>query len=119
MEINLEDGRPIVSDAMDNLKFALRIAKERKEKVVVIIHGYGSSGVGGAICKSARQWLKAQGRKGTLKRVVEGESFDMFNADAREIKAKDTKVGKKSLILYMTIKKFVILFLRTLEIWNL
>lgn len=94
MEINLEDGMPIVSEAMDNLKFALRIAKERKEKVVVIIHGYGSSGIGGAICMSARQWLKAQVRKGALKKAVEGENFDMFNTDARDIKAKDAKVGK-------------------------
>lgn len=88
IEINIKEDMPIVSDAIVNLKFALKSAKDRKEKVLVVIHGYGSSGTGGAICKSARQWLKAQLRKNILKRVVEGENFDMFNTDARYIKAK-------------------------------
>jgi hypothetical protein len=94
VEINLEEGMPIVTEAMDNLKIALKRAKESKTKVVVFIHGYGSSGKGGAICKNARQWLKAQERNGTVKSVVEGENFDMFNAYARNIKAKDSQTVK-------------------------
>lgn len=94
VEINLEEGMPIVTEAMDSLKFALKRAKESKTKVVIFIHGYGSSGRGGAINKSTRQWLKAQARNGLVKSVVEGENFDMFNSDARNIKAKDTETVK-------------------------
>lgn len=91
--INLEENMPTVIDAMDNLKQSIALAKATKTKVMVIIHGYGSSGRGGAICKSARQWLKAQERNGKFKTVIFGENFDLFNEQARIIKDKypDTK----------------------------
>lgn len=94
LEVNLEEGRPFVAEAMENLKFELKNAKNSKIKVIVFIHGYGSSGSGGAICKSARQWLKAQVRNGSLKSVVDGTDFGMFNAGARKIRAMDSDTQK-------------------------
>ena len=82
-EINIKENMPIVSDAMDTLKSRLSLAKSRKVKIVVILHGYGSTGVGGAINKAARQWLMSQLRKQVFKQVVFGENFDMYDESAR------------------------------------
>ena len=87
-EINLEEGMPTCDEAMDKLKTSLKLAKQSKYKCAIVIHGYGSSGKGGAIRLKARQWLNAQVRNGSLKAVVNGEDFDVLNAKARELRGK-------------------------------
>lgn len=87
-EINLEYGMPTVSDAMDHLKFAIERCRREKYKCLLIIHGYGSSGKGGAICEKSRQWLVAQKRNGKVKEVIFGENFEIFNFRALALKNK-------------------------------
>lgn len=53
-EINLEDGMPTVSDAVIILKSSINNAKSGNVGCLYIIHGYGSSGKGGAIRDKAR-----------------------------------------------------------------
>lgn len=50
-----------------------------------VIHGYGSSGRGGVIREKVRQWLHAQARNGTVKAVINGEDFDIFNISDKTI----------------------------------
>ena len=92
-ELNLEDGHPTVVEAMALLKDKIKSLK--KGEIIVLIHGYGSSGKGGKIRVEARSWLKAQERNGKLSKVVEGEEFEMFNFKAMELKNRD-----KALIEY-------------------
>lgn len=87
-EINLEQGMPFVQDAMRYLQDSIARLKRDKCGCVLIIHGYGSTGNGGAICKKARQWLKAQERNGKVKTVIFGEDFSIFNFKVLELKAK-------------------------------
>ena len=87
-ELNLKDGMPIVSDAMLYLQRSIERLKREKYGVVLIVHGYGSTGKGGAICLKARQWLKAQERGGKVKQVIFGEEFDIFHFNALELKNK-------------------------------
>lgn len=87
-EINLEYGMPTVSEAMNYLKSAIERSRKEKYKCLLIIHGYGSSGKGGAICEKARQWLMAQKRNGKVKEVIFGENFDIFNFTALALKNK-------------------------------
>ena len=87
-EINLEEGKPKVDDAMSLLKTSVLLSKQNKIKCLLVIHGYGSSGKGGAICKKARQWLDAQVKNGLLKAVVYGEDFSVVNFKALELKNK-------------------------------
>lgn len=86
-EINLEAGMPISADAIKLLKSIIANAKSGNVGCLYIIHGYGSSGKGGAIREKGRQWLNAQVRNGTVKTVINGEDFDIFNAKARELKS--------------------------------
>ena len=87
-EINIKQDMPIVADAMDYLKRSLEKLKREKCECVLIIHGYGSTGKGGAIGVKARQWLKAQERGGKVRSVIFGEDFSIFNFKALELKNK-------------------------------
>lgn len=84
--LNLEKGMPSAQDAMFDLKKSISLLKKRGTKCVVIIHGYGSSGRGGVLCKRTRQYLKAQESNNTIKTVIFGEEFEMFNIKAMELK---------------------------------
>ncbi len=94
MEINLELGYPTVAEAMTNLEGYIKTYKQRNEKVAIIIHGYGSSGKGGAIRTKTRQWLKAQVNSNKIKGVVHGEDFGMFDDTSRTINAIDKDAKK-------------------------
>lgn len=85
-EINLEYGKPTVADALDILKSSINGAKSGNVGCLYVIHGYGSSGKGGAIRDKARQWLNAQARNGIIKSVINGEDFNIFNFKALELK---------------------------------
>lgn len=87
-EINIKQGMPKVADAMRYLQDSLARLKRDKCECVLIIHGYGSTGKGGAICENTRQWLKAQERDGRVKAVIFGEEFTLFNFKALELKNK-------------------------------
>jgi hypothetical protein len=87
-EINIKQDMPIVADAMRYLQDSIARLKREKYDIVVIVHGYGSTGKGGAICQKSRQWLKAQESNKKLKRVIFGEDFDIFNFEAISLKNK-------------------------------
>lgn len=86
-EINLEDGKPTVADALIMLKSSINNAKSANVGCLYIIHGYGSSGKGGVIRDKARQWLNAQARNGAVKSVINGEDFNIFNFKALQLKS--------------------------------
>ena len=87
-ELNIKEGMPPVCEAMDFLKSSLDRYRRNKYKCVLVIHGYGSTGKGGAIHDKARQWLKAQERTGKVKSVIFGEDFSIFNFKALELKTR-------------------------------
>ncbi len=49
IELNLKRGGPSAEEALDSLTHHLRRASEVGVKVILLIHGYGSSGEGGRI----------------------------------------------------------------------
>ena len=93
-EINIKQDMPLVADAMRYLQDSIVKLKRDKCECVLIIHGYGSTGKGGAICEKARQWLNAQVRNGTIKAVINGEDFDVLNFKALELKGKYRELEK-------------------------
>ena len=85
-EINIKEGMPTVAEAMKYLKNV--IEGNKHGSCIVIIHGYGSTGKGGAIRDKARQWLMAQKKNGRIKEVIFGEDISIFNFAALDLKAK-------------------------------
>jgi hypothetical protein len=83
--INVEAGMPTVAQAELRLVSELRKAKAERVTVVKIIHGYGSSGVGGKIKDAARKVLAVRQREGKLQAFVAGEEWSIFTQPGRNV----------------------------------
>ncbi len=83
--INLELGMPSVDQATHRLGGELVRARAQGAKAVKIIHGYGSSGVGGKLRVGIRTALAERKRRGEIKEAVAGEDWSVFGAGARKI----------------------------------
>ena len=74
-QINLEQGHPTVEEAVRRMKNELSTAKMSGYKAAILIHGYGSTGTGGAIkpavCKNLSQPILV----GIVKDWVAGENW--------------------------------------------
>lgn len=73
--INLKEGMPTVAIAITKLKRELREAKAERRKLVRIIHGYGSTGVGGEIRLAVRKHLQTMLATGKIRAVVAGDDY--------------------------------------------
>lgn len=94
--INLEYGMPSVERARVRLEEGLRSAKAQRVHTVKIIHGYGSSGKGGAIKRDVQSVLAQKKRCGAIKHFVSGENFSPFDSSARAILDKHPELTRDS-----------------------
>ena len=85
MTINLEDGMPTVEQAQRRLTAELGRARGSGAQAVKLIHGYGSTGVGGKLRIGIRQFLGTKKRQNTIKTFVSGEEWDIFNEESRRL----------------------------------
>lgn len=83
--VNLEAGMPTVSVAIERLGHELTAAKARGVRALKIIHGYGSSGTGGAIKSAVHRTLAQKQRSGAISAYVKGEDFSPFCDASRRI----------------------------------
>lgn len=74
-QINLEQGLPTVDDAVRRMKNDLTTAKMTGCKAAILIHGYGSTGTGGAIKPAVCKNLSQPGLVGIVKDWVAGEHW--------------------------------------------
>ena len=79
LEINIKDGMPTVDVAMNRLEMALK-PYGKKSKLIKIVHGYGSTGVGGKIRTAVRQRLSSKKAAGNIMGFIPGEEFSMFGS---------------------------------------
>ncbi|OQX20500.1 MAG: hypothetical protein BWK76_01010 [Desulfobulbaceae bacterium A2] len=73
--VNLELGRPRVAQALARLERFLAEATRQGCRVLTIIHGYGSSGSGGAIREEVRRQLSFWRDQGRIVTFIPGEDF--------------------------------------------
>lgn len=83
--VNLEKGLPFVEPAMNQLHVALNDARVQRVQVLTIIHGYGSSGRGGAIRKECRKILDYMCSRGELNSYIAGEDFNRRNGVVKDL----------------------------------
>lgn len=74
-KLNLEHGYPTAAAAAARMTNALLTYKHRGYKAVILIHGYGSTGVGGGIKKTVNESLKAPGMRGVVRAFAGGERW--------------------------------------------
>lgn len=82
-EVNLKQGMPTVSDAKRRITDEIALARRQGANCLKVIHGYGSSGEGGAIRKALRQSLSQRQREGKIKAYLGGERWNIFDESAR------------------------------------
>ena len=84
-QVNLEDDRPTVAQAMDRLRLEIRLAGRQGVKVLKLIHGFGSTGNGGKIRVAARRELLSMQKRGAVGLVIPGERLTIFEEDTRTL----------------------------------
>ena len=81
---NIEESFPICTTAKQLLYKNIFAAKRDNAKVLKIIHGYGSSGVGGELRYCLREYLTSLSARKVVKFWTAGEEFSsMFSSGKR------------------------------------
>jgi hypothetical protein len=73
--INLEDGMPLVHQALSQLEGELAGAKRQGHNFVKLVHGYGSTGVGGEIRLAVQRRLREMSDHGQIQGCIFGENW--------------------------------------------
>lgn len=76
---NVEAGLPTLDEARRLVIDEIKRAKGAGARVLKVIHGYGSSGRGGALCIGLRKSFRLRKQQGVIKEFIAGENFTIFN----------------------------------------
>ena len=83
--INLEQGLPTVQQALTKLEQEIKTARLEQIRVLTLIHGYGSTGKGGAIRLECRKTLEYLRSKGEIAEVIFGEDFNRRRGSVKHL----------------------------------
>jgi len=83
--VKLKRGMPTVEQALGRLERELEQARKERCRVLTLIHGYGSSGRGGAIREEIREKLQFLKYRGEINDVLAGEHFSTGNGSGRNL----------------------------------
>lgn len=75
VECNLESNMPTIEFAVQKMKNVLTTNKGLGYKAVILIHGYGSSGVGGSIKVAVTRCLGENSMRGIVRTYAGGEQW--------------------------------------------
>lgn len=73
--VNLEEGMPTVEQARSRMEHGLHEARRAGCKAVKLIHGYGSSGAGGALRIELQKTLRQAAENGRIHAFIAGEDW--------------------------------------------
>src|SRR5437016_8455915 len=76
---NVEAGLPTLDEARRLVIEEIKRAKRERVRVLKVIHGYGSSGKGGALCVGLRKSFGLRKKEGVIKDFIAGHEFSIFN----------------------------------------
>lgn len=77
--LNIEAGYPTLEQARKTMLLEIARAKQAGERVLKVIHGYGSSGRGGKLAVGLRRSFGLRRKEGVIKNFITGEDFTIFN----------------------------------------
>lgn len=108
-EINLERGSPTVAQAISKLVNELATAKGAGFKSVILIHGYGSSGTGGAIKPGVLGKLREPMLSGMIKDFVNGENWEQqrleFIKECPQLKEYENRIQQNPGVTVVLLKR--------------
>jgi hypothetical protein len=82
---NVEAGLPTVEDGRRLVAAEIRSARRRGAQALKVIHGYGSSGHGGALRVGLRKSFRLRKKEGAIRDFIPGENFSIFNPNALDL----------------------------------
>ena len=82
-EINIKSDMPSVDDAIRRTTYNIMNAGTFGVSAIKLIHGYGSTGKGGAIRLEVRKYLERQKKRGVIRDYIPGEEFSLFGEATR------------------------------------
>ena len=80
--VNIKHDMPSAEVARARLADALEQARDNRVRIIKLIHGYGSTGVGGKLRGVLRKALSSHRKAGIVARVVHGEDWDSAREEA-------------------------------------
>jgi hypothetical protein len=80
--VNLEEGMPQVEEARLRMQYELQLAKKQGYAAVKLIHGYGSSGAGGALRIELQKELARLKQAGAIQEFIAGEDWRVSGESA-------------------------------------
>jgi len=83
--VNLEEGLPTVAQAHARLTSELQLARQSGTKILKIIHGYGSTGVGGDLRIALQASLHQMAEVGEIQFCIYGENWRKSDERAWEL----------------------------------
>lgn len=94
--VNIETGKPDVRTACMLVDAHIATARRQGMNILKIIHGYGSSGVGGVLRTKVRKYLQEPKFAATVAAIIPGERWEIFDADAQKVLQKYPEMGRDS-----------------------
>ena len=92
--VNLEEGMPLVEEALSRMNLGLQEMRVGRVKAVKLIHGYGSTGRGGKIRDGVRNELAAMKKRKQIKDYIPGEDFGPTDPATRKLADQNTAVTR-------------------------
>jgi hypothetical protein len=80
--VNLKEGMPRVEDALSLLEREIERAAREGVGLLKLIHGYGSTGVGGDIRIAAQRRLQEMAASGRIRGCIFGENWSVSDEHA-------------------------------------
>jgi len=73
--VNLKSDMPQVHEALQRLERELAVARQEKAKLLKVVHGYGSTGVGGEIRIAVQKRLLEMTQNSQIRSCIFGENW--------------------------------------------
>jgi hypothetical protein len=73
--VNLKSDMPLVQEALQRLDRELALARQEKALLLKLVHGYGSTGVGGDIRIAVQKRLLEMAQNGQIHVCIFGENW--------------------------------------------
>jgi DNA-nicking Smr family endonuclease len=73
--VNLKEGMPLVHEALSQLDRELAVARREGYGMVKLIHGHGSSGLGGEIRIAVQKRLREMSDRDQIRSFIFGENW--------------------------------------------
>ena len=81
--VNIKSDMPTVDNAIRRITYNINNAPGLGVSAIKFIHGFGSTGKGGAIRTEARKYLDRQIANRKIKFYIKGEDFSIFDESTR------------------------------------